>query len=185
MEPPHTPTPPWSSSDQTHAFSSTAAFFFSDKHQTERRQETYRKDCCIHAMAESKRPRNRYCVLTRLSPVWCLIGGPATKDPGTELFSLIYYFLPPTPPIKRASRCTHQAWITRCLALDYTISERHSPSRTTAHLLDLPRSSLTAALAFSLWLFLFSSVFFPSFVHQSNRSNYFPCGSFKREVFEV
>lgn len=48
-------------------------------------------------------------------PVRRLIGGPATKDPGTKLSSLLYYFLPPTSPKERASRSTHQAWISTVL----------------------------------------------------------------------
>lgn len=162
------------------------SFFLSNKHQTERTQRHISKRLLHLCHGRTRKLHSEWANgqetdiaylaawFQSRRPVRCLIGGPAIKDPGTKLSSLLYYFLPPTPPIKRAPRSTHQAWITHCLALYYTISERHSQSRPTAHLLDLPRSSLTAALAFSLWLFLFSSVFFPSFVHQLNRSNYFP-----------
>lgn len=103
------------------------SFFLSNKHQTERTQRhisksllhlcygRLRKLHCEGANGQETDIAYLAAWFQSWRPVRRLIGGPATKDPGTKLSSLLYYFLPPTPPRKRASRSTHQAWISTVL----------------------------------------------------------------------
>lgn len=151
------------------------SFFLTNTKQ----KDTYRKTKLLHLNKKlhtewAKRQRN---ILVYLAAGFRsrrgLIGGPATKEVHTEP-------LPATHTAhKRASCSTHQAWITHCLTLDYTISEKLSPSNP-AHCPFIGFAALFFDSCFAFLIviipFWFPSLFFFFLLLSTSRkrSNYFP-----------